>query len=153
MESFESYGQTSIQLLHFKPIYDAFCVRNGYKTLNIEEQKDLLKKYRIDLEYKMDKNTKVFSNIRWKKKIEKLMAKSSDPISEQIGTQHDIEEESSVKRFIDYECMYSNFKEDFIPMEDLNKAYDNFCFENTISQINKQNLSTSEELHEFGAIL
>jgi len=79
MESNQDYHKTSIMMHHFLPIYHQFCIRFGYVPLDIAEQVDVLRQFRLKLEFKMDKKTKVITNIRWKRPAEK-QGRSSDKI-------------------------------------------------------------------------
>jgi len=98
----------------------------------------------------------VFTRIRWLKPEEKKKRKSADrmiveqnqDLKKQAGA-----EESSVKLFLQSECCYSNFDEDYLIVSDVVKKYDEFCFENNIPSIQRQNILTSNELSDMGVLL
>jgi hypothetical protein len=123
MENEEFFKAVSINQSQLIDIYYSYCTKKGYRPRPIDEELNLLQMYKLERVYKIDKSTVAYTNLRWKKPAEKESNVKKD-------IQEELEDESSVKLFLEEECVSSKFPQDMILAPELTKKFENvslFC--------------------------
>ena len=136
--------EVAIPLKDFASEYQNFCDKQGYKSIDVKSNEELLKKFKIKLVYKADKDTKAYSNIVFKTNEEQNAKSESQNADLKQG---------SVARFLATKCTESPFDTDYILQEDLERAYADFCSSNENSEIASESLRGSKALVDFGTSL
>jgi hypothetical protein len=152
-DSEDYFEQTSIRLDVFVPIYLSFCTKNGLRSRSVLRDVSTLKSHKIKVTYQEGFFTQAYTNIRWKTYHEKV--KSDQALKLQYiasGTDEDKEQDSVIK-FIESECVKSDFDTDFILVSELLLKYDQFCIDQKYDDLHKGNIAGSPALEDFGAVL
>lgn len=93
-------------LSDFQNKYSEFCANFGYQARILEDEEDTFNTYRLKIEYIKDRRTRVYAKLRWKQDNEK---KNKSKSSKQMKEEQSLKEESSVKLFLQDECVASSF--------------------------------------------
>ena len=87
----------------------------GYQPRHIEDEEDVLRKFRLEIVEKRDRQVTVYRSLRWKTDTEKEQARLGFAVKKATI----IEGGSAIKKFLDTECVASKFKEDYILVKEL----------------------------------
>ena len=68
----EDATKTSVLLRNFQNSYEEFCTKFGFQPKNIAECESVLNKFQLEIEWRRDASTKVFTNIRFRRPNEQF---------------------------------------------------------------------------------
>ena len=129
--------------------YLEYWTKVGLKPLEINTQHEILKKNNLMIDFRSDRSTDAYTNIRWKTDAEK----QNELEDAKLDKEKEADNSNSVNIFVKSECCKSTFSSDFILLYDLKARYNKFWRDNKIPELLKINIVGSIEMEEFGAKL